>query len=260
MELTVLVDNNTYIDQYFLGEPALSFYIKDGEKTILFDTGYSGVLNENAKKMGIDLSGVDYIVLSHGHNDHTGGLRYLKANSNTELICGKGAFEKRVYEGLEVGSPIEFKDTGLNKLIETSDLYKLTDRLYFLGHIKRRTTFEGKAVGKLSRYDRDDFLYDDSALVYKNNEELFIITGCSHSGICNIILDAKDKLEGRIKGIIGGMHLLNKDEQLEKTIEFLKKENIELLYPSHCVSLYAKHRLYEVSDVKEVGVGLKIEL
>ncbi|HAZ06730.1 MAG TPA: MBL fold metallo-hydrolase, partial [Acetobacterium sp.] len=68
MKLTVLVDNNTYIDQYFLGEPALSFYIEEGSQKILFDTGYSDVLIHNAKKLGVDLNLLDTIVLSHGHN------------------------------------------------------------------------------------------------------------------------------------------------------------------------------------------------
>ena len=77
MKLTVLVDNNTYIDQYYLGEPALSFYIEDGTEKILFDTGYSDAFIKNAEQMGIDLGALTYIVLSHGHNDHTRGLPFL---------------------------------------------------------------------------------------------------------------------------------------------------------------------------------------
>lgn len=73
MRLTVLVDNNTYIDEYYLGEPALSYYIEDDEDCILFDTGYSDLYIRNAEKMGLDLSFVSTVVFSHGHNDHTGG-------------------------------------------------------------------------------------------------------------------------------------------------------------------------------------------
>ena len=79
MKLTVLCDNTTRIDGYYLGEPGASYYLEDGDTRILFDTGYSDVFMKNAKKMGIDLNGVNKIVLSHGHNDHTGGLvHYLK--------------------------------------------------------------------------------------------------------------------------------------------------------------------------------------
>jgi len=74
MELKVLVDNNTIIDRYFLAEPAVSYLITEGEVKILFDVGYSDIFIQNAKKMNELLMDIDYIVISHGHNDHTGGL------------------------------------------------------------------------------------------------------------------------------------------------------------------------------------------
>ena len=74
MKLKVLVENNTLIDRYFRGEPGVSFFIEDGSKKILFDVGYSGLFIENAFKMGIDLLDIDFVVLSHGHLDHSWGL------------------------------------------------------------------------------------------------------------------------------------------------------------------------------------------
>ena len=78
MKLTVLVDNNTFIDKYFYGEPGLCFYIEDGTERILLDTGYSDLFIRNAKKLGIDLSSLTKVVISHGHDDHTGGLPHLQ--------------------------------------------------------------------------------------------------------------------------------------------------------------------------------------
>jgi metal-dependent hydrolase (beta-lactamase superfamily II) len=75
MKLSVLVDNNTLIDRYFLGEPALSFFIEEDDKRILFDTGYSDAFIRNAEKMRIDLRNLDWVALSHGHVDHTWGVR-----------------------------------------------------------------------------------------------------------------------------------------------------------------------------------------
>lgn len=71
MRLTVLVDNNTLIDRYLIGEPGVSYLIEyDGQK-ILFDTGYSDVFLKNAQTLKIDLTSIDSIVFSHGHNNHT---------------------------------------------------------------------------------------------------------------------------------------------------------------------------------------------
>ena len=74
LTLTVLVDNTTITDRYFMGEPGLSILIETAGKKILFDTGYSGLFLANAEKMGISLRDLDFIALSHGHLDHSGGL------------------------------------------------------------------------------------------------------------------------------------------------------------------------------------------
>ena len=77
MKITVLTDNNSLIDRYYLAEPAFCLFIEEAGKRILFDTGYSDVFRKNGEKMGVDFNLIDTIVISHGHNDHTGGLQYL---------------------------------------------------------------------------------------------------------------------------------------------------------------------------------------
>ncbi len=74
MKLTVLVDNNTLIDRYYIGEPGVSYYIEDDNIKILFDAGYSDVFIQNAQKMNVNLLDIDCVVLSHGHIDHSWGL------------------------------------------------------------------------------------------------------------------------------------------------------------------------------------------
>lgn len=88
MKLTVLVDNNTYIDRYFLGEPGLSFYVEENDKNILFDVGYSNIFIKNSFKMNIDIKKTDHIVLSHGHIDHTWGMTHLINFYSEYLIEG----------------------------------------------------------------------------------------------------------------------------------------------------------------------------
>ena len=73
MKLTVLVDNNTYIDQYYCGEPAAAYYLEDGDSRILWDSGYSDIILHNAQGLGVDLGQLTDIAISHGHDDHTRG-------------------------------------------------------------------------------------------------------------------------------------------------------------------------------------------
>ena len=68
MKLTVLIDNNTYIDEYYIGEPALSYYIEDENERLQFDTGYSDAFIRNAQAMNIDLSAISTLILSHGES------------------------------------------------------------------------------------------------------------------------------------------------------------------------------------------------
>ncbi|MBQ7094587.1 MAG: MBL fold metallo-hydrolase, partial [Clostridia bacterium] len=140
----------------------------------------------------------------------------------------------------------------------------LSENIWYLGEIERVTDFENKKpVGYelINGEKRPDFLLDDTALAYKGKEGIFVITGCSHSGICNIIEQAKRVCDDdRVVGVIGGFHLFDDDEQLRKTIEYFEKNNIKLNYPCHCVSLVAKAKMMEKFNVIEVGVGLEIEI
>ena len=107
MKMIVLVDNNTYIDQYFLGEPALSIYIENVGKKYLFDTGYSDVYVKNAAAMKLSLDNLDAVIISHGHNDHTGGLAYFPQNqSRPKIIAHPGIMDVKRAEGMNISIPV----------------------------------------------------------------------------------------------------------------------------------------------------------
>lgn len=268
MKLRVLVDNNTFIDQYYFGEPALSFYLEIDDRRILFDAGYSDIILKNAKKMGIDLKQVTHLVFSHGHNDHTRGLKYLADAcdlSKVQIIAHPHCFCPKQDATGDIGAP--YNETEMTRQFHYQpqrEPYFITPHCCFLGQIPRTTAFENKqAIGTtfLDGEEKPDFLYDDTALVCQTAAGLFIITGCSHSGICNIIEYAKKLFPtDKIAGVIGGFHLLKNDDQLTETIQYLKQQNIEKLYPCHCVSLLAKAELMKYFEVEEVGVGLEISL
>lgn len=145
MKLTVLVDNNTYIDQYYLGEPAVCYYIEDGETRLLLDTGYSDVYIRNAKALGIDLAQVSVIALSHGHNDHTRGLQFWSGEINTpvRIVAHPDAFKERRCGELFIGSPLSESRLRENfELTLSRRPLKISDHITFLGEIPSSNTFE----------------------------------------------------------------------------------------------------------------------
>ena len=277
MKLTVLIDNNTLIDKYFIAEPGVSYFIEEEGKKILFDVGYSDAFITNAQKLTIDLLDMDFVVLSHGHLDHTWGLmplvrvytermmEGLKVKKPT-LVTHPLTFLSRKIDNLpEIGSLMsEDKLSGYFHLELSREPVNLTERLIFLGEIERVHDFESKnPIGKILKdgVEEDDFLFDDSALAYKSPNGLIIITGCSHAGICNIVEYAKKVCgDERVVDVIGGFHLLDPSaEQIQKTVEYFKSLHTDSIHACHCTDLNSKIALSKVSDIKEVGVGSLLE-
>jgi 7,8-dihydropterin-6-yl-methyl-4-(beta-D-ribofuranosyl)aminobenzene 5'-phosphate synthase len=277
MKLTVLIDNNTLIDRYFLGEPGVSYLIEDEGKKVLFDVGYSDAFITNARKLSLDLLDVDFVVLSHGHLDHTWGLIPLIR------LYTEGMIEKlRVKKPTLVTHPLTMSSRTLGDLPEIGFLLSedklsgyfdvelsrepvnLTERLVFLGEIERTNEFEAKnPIGRIldSGVEKDDFLVDDSALAYKSSAGLVIVTGCSHAGICNIVEYARKVCnDERVVDIVGGFHLLDpSEEQLEGTIEYMESLCPGSVHACHCTDLNSKIALSRVVDLEEVGVGITLK-
>jgi 7,8-dihydropterin-6-yl-methyl-4-(beta-D-ribofuranosyl)aminobenzene 5'-phosphate synthase len=274
----VLVDNTTLTDRDFMGEAGLSFFIETAEKKILFDTGLSGLFCTNAEKMGISLKDLDFLILSHGHIDHTGGLAAFARNLVSAIPDGKQprlphliahprCFWQKEKDGVKNGSSMS--EDEVRRQFPTSLSAKpvwITDDLVFLGEIPRRFAFEKGDPGKRTIHTTDgktepDYLTDDTALAYRSAKGLVIITGCSHAGICNITEYAREVCgENRVVDIIGGLHLLSpKPKQLAKTGKYLNRLHLDALHACHCTSLSSKLILAEYCPMLETGVGMKIE-
>ena len=276
LAVTVLVDNATLIDRYFTAEPGLSFSIETGGKKILFDLGYSGIFLANAEKLGINLLDLDYVVLSHGHIDHTGGLvplmrRYMEAiiehhsHKLPTVIAHPHCFYPRPMPPLaDIGAPVD--DAQLRRYfpvtLSTSPVW-LTDDLVFLGEIPRdgRRLVSKKRIILTPEGNLPDLLLDDTALAFKSDQGLVIITGCSHTGIGAIIRYARQVCgEQRIRDVIGGYHLMDDDSAgISLSVSELSALEPANLHPCHCTSLAAKIALAQVAPLHEVGVGLKLE-
>ena len=277
MRLTVLVDNsvgNTTATRGLKSEAGLSIYIEDQATRILFDTGESSLFLDNARQLGINLFDIQYIVLSHGHHDHSWGLTYLldryaqtkdPLRSAPILLAHPQAFCRRFKGTEELGFTTSDEKLARFLTVQKSNSpVWITDRLVFLGEINRQFPFEGiHSIGQIveNNVAEEDFMQDDTALAYKSPDGLIIITGCSHSGICNIAEQAKQICQdNRILAIIGGLHLQNPPlKQINSTIDYLKKENLKGLYACHCTDQPSRIALAQLGNLGEVNVGFTLE-
>jgi 7,8-dihydropterin-6-yl-methyl-4-(beta-D-ribofuranosyl)aminobenzene 5'-phosphate synthase len=278
LTLTVLIDNTTVTDHDFCGEAGLSFLLETAGKKILFDTGLSGLFLTNAEKMGVSLRDLDFLILSHSHIDHTGGLvglaRHLPGVTPEgslprmlQLVAHPRCFWPKEKDGRKNGSALSEEE--IRRQFPVSQSEKpvwITDDLVFLGEIPRRFAFEqgDPATRKIHCPDgtiEPDNLIDDTALAFRSAEGLVIITGCSHAGICNITEYAREVCgERRVADIIGGLHLLSPTSyQLAKTGKYLNRLHLNALHACHCTSLPAKLALAGYCPLQEVGVGMKFE-
>ncbi len=270
MKLAVLVDNNTTIDKNYFGEPGLSYYIEAEGKRLLFDVGYSDIFLRNACKMGIDLKKTDYLVLSHGHLDHTWGMVNLfgildyysvENASRATLLAHPGSLLPKTDKGEQIGFIYSHQMVESAFQVNlTKEPVWITEKLVFLGEIERANDFESnEPIGVTIENGEEvpDYLMDDTALAYKTREGIVVITGCSHSGICNIVEYAKKVCgDDRVLDIIGGFHLLKPSEaRLKRTLAYMKKLSPREIHTCHCTDLASKISLAGVVNLKEVGVG-----
>ena len=257
MELHVLTENHA--GGKFLAEHGLSYLIEIDNEKVLFDTGHSEVFLKNAKRLELDIEkDIKTVVLSHGHWDHGDGLQFIQ---NKTLIAHPASFMKRFRKSNH--SPIGLRLTRNEimekfNLIETKKHHRISENLFFLGEIPRLTDFESQKTTFVDENGAPDFVPDDSALAAIVNNRLVVVSGCAHSGICNICEHAK-KVTGisEISAVIGGFHLQRRSFQTQQTILYLKENQIENVLPSHCTGLPALAAFYKAFKNKWVKTGMQ---
>ncbi len=259
MKITVLTENMA--GRELLAEHGLSYIVEHGNRKILFDTGHTDVYIRNAAKLGIDIhKEIGTVVLSHGHWDHGNGLQYLE---NKELITHPSAFIKRYHRNADDNLGLSLSKEQLEqkfRVVTSKKPLPVSEHMIYLGEIPRHNDFESQTTSFVDDKGSDDFVPDDSAIAVIQDNELIIITGCSHAGICNIIAYAINVTGiDRIRAVIGGFHLKQNNKQTEETIHYLKHLKIELVYPSHCTELPALAAFYYKFGVPQVKTGMIFE-
>jgi 7,8-dihydropterin-6-yl-methyl-4-(beta-D-ribofuranosyl)aminobenzene 5'-phosphate synthase len=251
-ENTAGMNENTAGLVNFLAEWGLSILVETDEVNVLLDTGQSISTAYNADILGIDLSRIDRIVLSHGHFDHTGGLRQVlrKMGKKVEIIAHPDIWEvkysRREGKDRYIGIPFlrqELEGLGASFNLTTKPV-RITNNIMTTGEIPMVTDFEEidpELVIKENNGWQPDKLLDDQALVISTEPGLIVILGCAHRGIINTLYHAQ-QLTGvkQVYAILGGCHLFSaSQERIQSTITALKELGVQKLGVSHCTGLPA---------------------
>lgn len=269
VRITVLSDN-TVNHPGLMGEHGLSFLIERGDKVLLFDTGQGQVLRTNAERLKIDLSRVRNVVLSHGHYDHTGGLKTVLAQgrevsvfAHPEVLGKKLSIRKGQRRAIGIPwSQAELEHAGAVFHLSTEPM-DVADGMMTTGQVRRITEFEDVDPAFYVEQDGKvvhDDLMDDLSLIVDTPQGLVLLLGCCHAGVINTLWRVVD-LTGtrRFAAVIGGMHLTSaKEKRLHQTIHALRAFDIQRLVPGHCTGLRGFIRLWnELGEdtVHAVGVG-----
>lgn len=250
-------------------EHGLSILIETDAGSLLFDTGQTGLVVDNARHLGLDLSHVERIVLSHGHYDHTGGLdAVLNVASPGRLFLHPAAlarkYSRRTGTSRDIGMPKltapEIFRRGWN-IVETLGPQEVMPGFHVTGPVPRETPFED--VGGSFFLDdagtQVDPIVDDQALYFPTRVGLVVILGCAHAGVINTLRYISQLTGGTpVHAVIGGMHLLHAPiGRLTATTETLRHYEASLVAPCHCTGSAATAMLRSQMgpSFRDCGVG-----
>ncbi|WP_026050924.1 MBL fold metallo-hydrolase [Clostridium tunisiense] len=274
MKVVTLFENRT-ISKEYKSSHGLSLYIETNNHKILFDTGSDDSFVHNASKLGVNLEEVDIVIISHGHNDHGGGLEgFLKINSKAKIYVGKGAFDDYLTKLLGI---IKF-NIGLKKEL-LSDRFEFVDGVISIDdELTLFNNIDGdKLLPKgndrlLKRYSdgtikKDDFIHEINLLISENHK-YSLFCGCSHRGIVNIVEKAKTIANTKVSTVIAGFHLMGMKVNSPKYAAYfqnladsLNNSGVEKYYTCHCTGEEAYNYLRKnVKTLNEIKTGMIIEV
>lgn len=273
MKITILIDNRLTAPA-LASEHGLSLHVETQTLSILVDTGLSGKAFDNAEKLGVDIESVDYLILSHGHVDHTGGLRrFVEINKSAKIIASRLVRDYQYWSNRggkfhSLSPDVEVINHNLERFVFVDDNYLIdneigcvfTRRQSFSRPNGNRYLFVEKGGG-MSPYIADDEL----ALTIKTDEGLVVVSPCSHCGLLNITDECCKYMNcNDLTAFVGGLHLLNGEaDDVANLAQLISKKYPKMhLYTSHCTGDEACKILSDklLDKVRVFGVGERIEV
>ena len=249
-----------------IGEWGYSALVEVDGRTLLVDTGARPeTVLRNAAELGIDLSTVTELVLTHHHDDHTGGLLTLRRELSkrnpaalSRVHIARGFFWPRSpFTGVGVdpnaGLRAEFERTG-GTFVEHDTTTELMPGVWFTGPVPRthpERNWSGSRMVRTPQGDVEDNVPDDASIVIDTPEGLVLVSGCGHAGLVNTLEYARATIRmAPVVAAIGGFHLFNAtDAQLTWTAAKLKEAGLVYLLGGHCTGVEAVFRIRQLAGL-----------
>ena len=272
MRAIVLTDNIAGSDT-LCGEWGLSVYIEHKGRRLLLDTGASDLFVRNAELLGLDLSGVEFGVLSHAHYDHADGMEaFFAANAGAEFFVRTGSRENCFayhgesldYIGIRRGTLERFRD----RIKYVEGRYELYPGAWLLPHTTAGLAAVGERAGMYVDADTprrrpDDFAHEQT-LVLEGSDGLAVFSSCSHAGVMNILREIEKAFPGRrITALVGGFHLYQTPpEEVRALAVRLRTSGVGTILTGHCTGQEAFDILREElgNGVAQMRTGLAVDI
>lgn len=255
LKITTLVENNIGEHLALKNEHGIAFYIEKGNHKLLFDTGQSGIFLKNAEQLRLELTDLEYVVLSHGHYDHSGGFKDVaNAAHDFELVVGEGFFNEKYayrnnsYEFLGNNFDESFLvDHKIRYRVISESLTKLAPDIYVVTNFNR--THKDEIINPRFKLLKDgkfisDPFNDEILVAIDTQHGLVVLLGCSHPGMKNMMDSVKNLLGKPIYAVLGGTHLVEAQQgSLNESLSYLNNSDIQIIGVSHCTGDIASEAL-----------------
>ena len=273
MIIKSLIDNERISNKY-KHKHGLSLYIETKNNKMLFDLGPNNLFLENAKKLGINIEDIDIVVISHGHKNHGGGLKYFLENNKKGMVyINKSSFMPYYTKILGLKHYI-----GLDKLLESNDRiilcddnYKINDNLTLFAEVPKKGLISKSNDSLFMKVDykyiKDTFNHEQNLIINDDGKNI-LVAGCAHKGITNILSAGENICNESFDYVIGGFHLFNPVSKKYENNELITSIGFELnkretkYYTCHCTGKKAFEILKEILDEKinYISTGTTVEL
>lgn len=245
VKIIVLLENTTESSKLKC-KHGLSLYAETENHKILFDMGPNDFFLRNAETLGSDIADIDIAVISHGHVDHCGGLKYfLEKNRKAKIYLRPQALEEHYVKviGIPFYAGIDRTLLSADRFVFTDDLHLIDDEITLFSSVTGQFPLPGSDgnlfVKRHGRMVPDDFCHEQDLIITSGNKKI-LICGCAHAGIVNIVRRAKTLFGYEPTAVIGGMHLYEPTKRRYESNSYIDSVAVALAesrssyYTCHC--------------------------